>query len=151
MMPSLIRRLFQKSSPTPDGRESIPSFTVEEQFALLSSELRGSPSPGSLGKLAERHFDGYIGKLGRLFTITREDYLDWARQRPISAFVAVEPGQSDGYYLARAKGALYLQYQERGGICYEQRFASEEQAHAYVIRHCSPYGIYEQLARKAGS
>ncbi len=91
------------------------------------------------------HFAGRVADVGRLFTITRDQYLQWARRLPASAFVATEPSLRDDFYLLERSGRWCLVAQERGMENWKMEFDSKELALEHAIRHLSPYSVYEHL------
>ena len=89
---------------------------------------------------------GRVAKLGTLFTITQYQYLSWARSLPIESFVFTKPHTFDGDYLVLAGTGWVVYAQERGMKNWERTFTTEAEAHDFVLKTCSPYGIYEHLA-----
>ena len=120
-------------------------MTPEQQFDLLRSELRSSPRRGAWVALANSRFDGRLSRVAELFTITRAEYLAWAQTLPLEAFVGTAPDSFDGDYLLQERGGWVLYAQEREMRSCEKRFATEAEARAHVMRHCSPFGIYRAL------
>ena len=140
---SLLKRLASRHE-TPE-LPPPPKLSVEEQFAILGSELRNSSNRGPLGELVIKHFDGHVAQVGRLFTLTRAQYLAWARTLPDDAFVASELSLRDDFYLIQEESQWTLLAQERGMENWKMRFDTKEQALEHAYQRLSPYGVFEYL------
>ncbi len=127
----------------------LPFIPKEEQLRLLRSEMRDSQDRGTLGHLVEKHFNGYVGEAYKLFSITKADYLAWAKTLPIAAFVSTEHSLRDDFYLLQRGENWVFIAQERGQTSWEVSFETQEQALIYVRERLSPYGIFPHLRSSA--
>ena len=127
----------------------LPSIPKEEQLRLLRSEMRDSQDRGALGHLVEKHFNGHVNEAYKLFSISKSDYLAWAKTLPLTAFVSTEHSLHDDFYLLQRGNDWVFIAQERGQTSWEVPFETQEQALAYVRERLSPYGIFPNLRSSA--
>lgn len=143
----MFRLLFgRRGNLTRSIPNNIPILSHEEQFELLRTELRESATRGPMGELIMSVFGGDLSKVGFLFTISKDQYLAWARTLPINSFVSTNPHTFDGDYLVKTDAGWSYYWQERGIKFAESKFKTEEEAREFVYRNSSPYGIYNHLA-----
>jgi hypothetical protein len=146
LLPTFLKRLVSKPATSAHARQPpAPQLSLGQQLAMLGSELRDSNNRGQLGDLVVKHFGGQVNQAGRMFTLTRAQYLAWARTLPDSAFVATERSLRDDFYLFRDDSQWFVVAQERGMENWKMKFDSKDQAMEHVYRHLSPYGVYESL------
>ena len=77
---------------------------------------------------------GEPSRVGELFSITREDYLQWVLQRPLreDGWVRTSPSTQDGVYLLQKPDSTWSVYQqERGGILSSNAFDTYEAARRF--------------------
>lgn len=124
----------------------VPPFSKEFQFELLANSLRTASNRGSLSAaVIEKYCAGRIGDCANLFSITKSEYLDWARAQPISNFVSTCESTFDGDYLIEQGGEWILFTQERGMETWKKSFPNREEASEFAIRYLAPFRLYEGL------
>ena len=142
----MLRHLFSRTAPSRTlPLINIPKLSEKEQFDLLRTELKDSTTRGPMGELVMSLFGGDLSRVGLLFTISKDEYLAWARTLPITSFVSTVPHTFDGDYLVQTDAGWSYYWQERGMKCAETTFATENKAREFAYRNSSPYGIYKHL------
>jgi hypothetical protein len=145
------RKAGNAKADRPDESLPLPILSKAEQFALLAAHMLYPENSHQLCDLVSKHFGDKRGEAYRLFSISKEEYLTWARTLPISVFADTEPGLRDGCYLLQRPDGWAVIDQERGYTWREVSFPTQEDALDYLHKEMSPYWIYPHLRDEVSS
>jgi hypothetical protein len=104
-----------------------------EQFELLE-------------KLNTRELQEKFGweELYDLFTISREEYVEWEIERPLSSGVRTRQSTYDGLYFIEYDGTYEVYWQERGTVNGREKFSDYKLARTHLSKGSTPYFLYKE-------
>ena len=108
-------------------------FSKQEQFDLLE-------------KLNVYELQQKFGweELYDVFTISREEYINWEVQQPLSSCVRRKKETFDGLYFIEANGQYEVYWQERGIINGLEAFSEYSSARRCLAEGTVPYFLYKE-------
>ena len=85
-----------------------PPYTKEEQIALLAGRTHGA----TIWEALHLYCNGCRDRVGELFTISQDEYLQWAREESLEHFINMGSPQTDFHFLTKSDRGWELRFQE---------------------------------------
>jgi hypothetical protein len=79
-----------------------------------------------------------------LFTISRDEYVEWEIERPLSSGIRTKREIYDGLYFIEHDGSYEVYWKERGKIDGRESFSDYKIARRYLAKGTTPYFLYKE-------